>query len=164
MKKHESRKGRPAVPDTGPDLAGLINKVQQQLIVLERKLDALISQSSSKRPYEERQSQRPFQRFDSTNHQTEGRQDNAYRERVMHKAVCAECNKACEVPFKPSGDRPVYCKECFTARKNKGPFKENRPDRPHESAVAPVHHAEKHQFAGKPKTDKKKKTTVRKRK
>ncbi len=39
------------------------------------------------------------------------------RPREMHKATCAECNKECEVPFKPSGDRPVYCKECFSKRK-----------------------------------------------
>ena len=37
--------------------------------------------------------------------------------REMHKATCAECHKECEVPFKPSGDRPVYCKECFSKRK-----------------------------------------------
>jgi len=34
--------------------------------------------------------------------------------REMHKAVCADCGKECEVPFKPSGDRPVYCRDCFT--------------------------------------------------
>ena len=39
------------------------------------------------------------------------------RPREMHKAVCAECKQECEVPFKPSGDRPVYCKECFSKRK-----------------------------------------------
>ena len=38
--------------------------------------------------------------------------------REMHKATCAECQKECEVPFKPSGDRPVYCKECFSKRKD----------------------------------------------
>jgi len=37
--------------------------------------------------------------------------------REMHKATCAECGKECEVPFKPRGDRPVYCKECFLKRK-----------------------------------------------
>lgn len=31
----------------------------------------------------------------------------------MHKAVCADCGKSCEVPFKPTGERPVYCRECF---------------------------------------------------
>ncbi|HLF18861.1 MAG TPA: CxxC-x17-CxxC domain-containing protein [Candidatus Omnitrophota bacterium] len=39
------------------------------------------------------------------------------RPREMHKAVCADCGKECTVPFKPSGDRPVYCKECFSKRK-----------------------------------------------
>ena len=33
--------------------------------------------------------------------------------REMHKATCADCGKETEVPFKPSGDRPVYCKECY---------------------------------------------------
>jgi CxxC-x17-CxxC domain-containing protein len=38
--------------------------------------------------------------------------------REMHKATCAECKKECEVPFKPREDRPVYCKDCFSKRKN----------------------------------------------
>lgn len=37
--------------------------------------------------------------------------------RQMHKAQCADCKKECEVPFKPSGDRPVYCRDCFSKRK-----------------------------------------------
>ena len=37
--------------------------------------------------------------------------------REMHKAVCAECGKECEVPFKPDGTRPVYCRECFAKRR-----------------------------------------------
>ncbi len=40
--------------------------------------------------------------------------------REMFKAVCADCQKECEVPFKPSGDRPVYCKDCFSKRKGGG--------------------------------------------
>ncbi|MFH1459384.1 MAG: CxxC-x17-CxxC domain-containing protein [Candidatus Omnitrophota bacterium] len=40
------------------------------------------------------------------------------RPREMHKATCAKCNKECEVPFKPSGDRPVYCKECFSKNRD----------------------------------------------
>lgn len=37
--------------------------------------------------------------------------------REMHKAVCADCGTDCEVPFKPSEDRPVYCRECFGKHK-----------------------------------------------
>ncbi len=36
---------------------------------------------------------------------------------TMHRAICSECDKECEVPFKPSGDKPVFCRNCF---KNKG--------------------------------------------
>jgi CxxC-x17-CxxC domain-containing protein len=31
----------------------------------------------------------------------------------MFAAVCAKCGKKCEVPFKPTGDKPVYCSDCF---------------------------------------------------
>lgn len=33
--------------------------------------------------------------------------------RQMFDAVCSECGKACQVPFEPRGDRPVYCSDCF---------------------------------------------------
>jgi CxxC-x17-CxxC domain-containing protein len=33
--------------------------------------------------------------------------------REMHKAVCADCGKECEVPFKPTEGRPVYCRDCY---------------------------------------------------
>ena len=39
------------------------------------------------------------------------------RPREFHKAICSECKKECEVPFKPSGDRPVYCKDCYSKKK-----------------------------------------------
>ena len=31
----------------------------------------------------------------------------------MHEATCAKCGKQCEVPFRPTGDRPVLCSNCF---------------------------------------------------
>tara|TARA_Y100000034_G_C6878403_1_gene402106 strand:+ start:1292 stop:1618 length:327 start_codon:yes stop_codon:yes gene_type:complete len=31
----------------------------------------------------------------------------------MHKVVCDKCSKECEVPFKPSTDKPIYCDDCF---------------------------------------------------
>ncbi|MCQ2361544.1 MAG: zinc-ribbon domain containing protein [Acidaminococcaceae bacterium] len=37
--------------------------------------------------------------------------------RVMHTTVCAACGKETTVPFEPKGDRPVYCRECFDARR-----------------------------------------------
>ena len=37
--------------------------------------------------------------------------------REMFDAVCAECGKATKVPFQPREDRPVFCSECFAARR-----------------------------------------------
>ena len=34
-------------------------------------------------------------------------------DRQMFKAVCSNCGKDCEVPFKPTGEKPVYCSDCF---------------------------------------------------
>ena len=45
------------------------------------------------------------------------RRDSGPRE--MFHAVCDECGKDCEVPFRPSGDKPIYCSDCFE-KKNGG--------------------------------------------
>jgi CxxC-x17-CxxC domain-containing protein len=37
--------------------------------------------------------------------------DRAPRE--MHDAVCARCGNDTQVPFRPTGARPVYCSDCF---------------------------------------------------
>ena len=37
--------------------------------------------------------------------------------REMHKAVCSECGQECEVPFKPTEGKPVFCKECYRSKK-----------------------------------------------
>jgi len=35
--------------------------------------------------------------------------------REMFEAVCAQCGTTTTVPFKPRGDRPVYCRSCYSA-------------------------------------------------
>jgi len=143
MKKRVVKDSHSAVrPKIGPDVAGLINQMMQQLILLDRKMDALISRSSE-RPADPRRFSVPSQRFDQPQRQAEPRQDNNYRERAMHKAICADCNKECEVPFKPSGERPVYCKECFAKRKNGSNFRDKPVARPAHAALVHAHHANK---------------------
>lgn len=34
-------------------------------------------------------------------------------QRKMYKVICADCGVETEVPFEPTGDRPVYCRDCF---------------------------------------------------
>jgi len=100
------------------DMAELVVKIQQQLVSLERKIDTLISRPSD-RPFEGKQ-----------------KQERDHRERAMYKAICADCSKECEVPFRPNQDRPVYCRECFSRRKTGGPFKTNRDNKPQERDTA----------------------------
>ncbi len=41
------------------------------------------------------------------------------REVRTFKAVCSDCRKSCEVPFKPSSDKPVFCRDCFSAKRDR---------------------------------------------
>ena len=89
---------------TKNDTANILVKIQHQLFLLEGKVDTLIRLASKQPAAAAQQQQQP----------------NRPNERVMHKAICADCNKECEVPFRPTGDRPVYCKECFAKRRAGG--------------------------------------------
>jgi len=37
--------------------------------------------------------------------------------REMFDAVCASCGKTCQVPFQPTGEKPVYCSDCFQSQR-----------------------------------------------
>jgi len=45
-----------------------------------------------------------------------GRRNGGPRE--MHIATCASCGNACQVPFQPSGEKPIYCSNCMNMRKS----------------------------------------------
>ena len=38
-------------------------------------------------------------------------------EKIMYSAICDACGKETLLPFKPNGDKPVYCKACYDIRK-----------------------------------------------
>jgi CxxC-x17-CxxC domain-containing protein len=59
------------------------------------------SSSSRPRPYQSR----PLSRTGSSRFDAVQKFD----------AVCSNCGKACQVPFRPDGKKPVYCKNCFDA-------------------------------------------------
>ena len=48
----------------------------------------------------------------------EGGQGGGGGRREMFPAVCANCGIETMVPFKPSGDRPVYCRDCFSKNRS----------------------------------------------
>ena len=38
----------------------------------------------------------------------------------MHDVICDKCGKECEVPFKPTSSKPVYCSDCFEKNDSRG--------------------------------------------
>ena len=61
------------------------------------------------------------------------------------EATCDKCGKKCDLPFKPTGNKPVYCKSCFrdvgssTESRGRSNF-DRSPSRPSfERFEAPVH-------------------------
>jgi CxxC-x17-CxxC domain-containing protein len=84
--------------------------------------------------------ERDFKRRDSGGKRGFSSRDRGDRERPeMHEAICSDCGKRCEVPFKPTGDKPIYCSQCFTnhggasrsdSRPERGGRDRSRSDRP----------------------------------
>ena len=49
-----------------------------------------------------------------------GRRGRDY-DQEMHEATCGRCGRKCEVPFRPTSGKPVYCSECFRNKDNSEP-------------------------------------------
>lgn len=59
------------------------------------------------------------------------------RPREMTQVTCSNCGKETEVPFRPTGDRPVYCRECFAKMgggESRRSFGDRNDSRPRESS------------------------------
>lgn len=68
---------------------------------------------------------------------------DSYGPSESFKTSCSKCNAACEVPFKPNGKKPVYCKNCFVrddTRSSGGSYEKRSygPERPSAPAPTPV--------------------------
>jgi CxxC-x17-CxxC domain-containing protein len=51
--------------------------------------------------------------------QRNGYSSRSREDRPVFTTVCAECGQETTVPFEPSGDRPVYCRDCYQAKRNR---------------------------------------------
>ena len=104
------------------DVAELMTHIQEQLAVLDRKLDSFLTKSLTELSQALAASKpAPQPVFQRTTAAAPVRQVER-PSRPMYAVICFDCGQDCEIPFKPSGDRPVYCKECFAKRKaSQGP-------------------------------------------
>lgn len=117
MKKSKSKSS--GTPKIDPYLEGVVSKLLERLIILEKKMDVVIGQTSGKGAVGSGQAKGSVGSVDI--------KKPSYPSRVLYEAICADCHKVCEVPFRPSEDRPVYCKECFSKRKSGGGTPPNKP-------------------------------------
>jgi len=117
MKKRAGSKASKREKTDLPELVTVMAKLVERLEALERKTDLIISRIADL-PQEIKRAGPDVRRPEPPPHLVHGSPPNhASRERILYQAVCADCRKNCEVPFKPTGERPVYCKECFAQRK-----------------------------------------------
>ena len=141
------------------DMEELVNKLQQQIAGLERKIDILVSRPAPV-PALVKNFSSNFQQPAIRHDHGERRQGGNFVEKTMFKTICADCNKDCEVPFKPREGRPIYCKECFARRKS-GNMPANRPpeSKPKETVAVPAPEIK----SEKPKRTSAKKPTAKKK-
>lgn len=57
-------------------------------------------------------------RSDNRNFDRNSDRRSGFEEKQMFDAMCDECGKNCQVPFRPTSGKPVYCSECFENRGN----------------------------------------------
>lgn len=104
-----------------PTIVEGLAKLVERLEIVERKIDQVNSRISNTL-FEIRDNLQQNNRQNASHQQnpfsySPPPQHHVAPQRTMYQVICADCKKSCEVPFKP-GDRPVYCKECFAARKS----------------------------------------------
>ncbi len=91
---------------------------------VKRKYDKRSSKETDRRD-SKKSNRRSFNRRDSSESFGGFKRRGTRAERMPHKVVCDSCGKECEVPFKPTAGKPVYCDDCF---KTKGKSRSNKRD------------------------------------
>jgi CxxC-x17-CxxC domain-containing protein len=100
----------PSPPVTADqDIVGLLTVLVQKLTSFEAKIDTVLSRIPSQPSVALPSKPSPV-----------SIKEHHKKPRPMYGVICSDCGKQSSVPFKPSGDRPVYCQECFLIRKKKG--------------------------------------------
>jgi CxxC-x17-CxxC domain-containing protein len=148
------------------DIPLLLNKIHQRLTSLESKVDMLVGRGAPARAAEPKPLPVPVQRPPvQVNPGNAGRQDHGNREkkRMMYKIVCADCKKESEIPFRPKGDRPVYCHDCFARRKAGNSLRAGVGSKPAEISSAHANHIDEKQVGGEEKIVAKREPVKKKR-
>lgn len=55
-----------------------------------------------------------FRSRGSSSRRSSGRDSSFKPKMPLVDAICDKCGKPCQLPFKPTGEKPVYCRDCFS--------------------------------------------------
>jgi CxxC-x17-CxxC domain-containing protein len=147
----------PSPPVTADqDIVGLLTVLVQKLTSFEAKIDTVLSRIPSQPSVALPPKPSPV-----------SIKEHHKKPRPMYGVICSDCGKESSVPFKPSGDRPVYCQECFVIRKKKGNTMhavEARPQQHPQPEVKPPEKPKAVKAAKKKKAVKKKKPAKKNKK
>lgn len=99
------------------DVYALMVELQGQLAVLDQKLDSFMTKSLTELAQALAASKPVVRPQVHSSPPVRPTQNEFSPRRPMYAIICFECGKDSELPFKPSGNRPVYCRDCFAKRK-----------------------------------------------
>jgi CxxC-x17-CxxC domain-containing protein len=111
------------------ELEDLLCEFQERFNAIESKVDTLLSKTAVLTRLIGTERDPAFKNRASVVKKFPEIHDRDPRKRQLHKAVCAECSKTCEVPFVPKVGRPVYCKECYSSHRGENSSARKVPDR-----------------------------------
>ncbi|MFH1207128.1 MAG: CxxC-x17-CxxC domain-containing protein [Patescibacteria group bacterium] len=61
------------------------------------------------------------------------------KDRQMFSATCDDCGNPCEVPFRPTDGKPVFCKSCFETKGGRKPRESSAPSKQGPDQFASLH-------------------------
>ncbi len=74
-----------------------------------------------------------FDKRDNNKKQSNRNGSSRRKRPEMTTVTCDSCGEECEVPFRPSSDKPVYCSDCFDKKgkrnRSRGRPKDDSPGR-----------------------------------
>lgn len=119
------------------DIYAMISTIQAQLAVLDKKFDDFMTKSLTELAQVLAASKPPVLK-PVIIQQPAAAPPSERPGRPMYAVVCYSCGEDCEIPFKPSGNRPVYCKTCFAKRKGQAQAPRTEPSNPSAASVTPT--------------------------
>lgn len=94
----------------------------------ESSFESRYSERGERRSFDAKNADERFGRRNFGKKESMGKRETFFSKRTsdkkdLFKVICSKCGVECEVPFKPTNSKPVFCRDCF--KKQEEPKKES---------------------------------------